>query len=457
MNGNGQRGAVAVLCLVQFVDVLGVTVVITALPVMLADLGADQSAATLVVTGYAMFFGGLLMLGARLGDRYGHRRIMLAGLALFGAASLLGALAGAVVVLAAARCLQGAAAAASVPSALRLLSVVAPAQAARRRAFAAWSAAGAVAGASGFVIGGVLTDAAGWRLLFWLNLPVAVALAAAVLFTVPDRRAGEHDGRPGLDAVGAALLTVAVMGLVVGAALLERPELRLAGAGLLAAGAALMAVFRWVERRVPTPVLPAFALRDAHLRPGLAASFLNTATTSSAATLATLYAQQTRGLSASAAGLLLLPVSLCVIVGSTLAVPTLRRYTLRTVIGLGLGLIAVGNLCMLAVTAGLWVLPLAAAVSGLGLGLSSVAATTLGTDVPEALQGTASGALNTAAQLGTALGVAAFLLAALLSTDSALPLAGPRLGWLAAAVTAACGGLLLARPVTHRVTEPSRP
>jgi len=103
------------------------------------------------------------------------------------------------------------------------------------------------------------------------------------------------------------------------------------------------------------------------------------------------------------------------------------------------------------------VLPLAAAVSGLGLGLSSVAATTLGTDVPEALQGTASGALNTAAQLGTALGVAAFLLAALLSTDSALPLAGPRLGWLAAAVTAACGGLLLARPVTHRVTEPSRP
>ena len=127
MNGNGQRGAVAVLCLVQFVDVLGVTVVITALPVMLADLGADQSAATLVVTGYAMFFGGLLMLGARLGDRYGHRRIMLAGLALFGAASLLGALAGAVVVLAAARCLQGAAAAASVPSALRLLSVVAPA------------------------------------------------------------------------------------------------------------------------------------------------------------------------------------------------------------------------------------------------------------------------------------------------------------------------------------------
>jgi len=300
VNGNGQRGAVAVLCLVQFVDVLGVTVVITALPVMLADLGADQSAATLVVTGYAMFFGGLLMLGARLGDRYGHRRIMLAGLALFGAASLLGALAGAVVVLAAARCLQGAAAAASVPSALRLLSVVAPAQAARRRAFAAWSAAGAVAGASGFVIGGVLTDAAGWRLLFWLNLPVAVALAAAVLFTVPDRRAGEHDGRPGLDAVGAALLTVAVMGLVVGAALLERPELRLAGAGLLAAGAALMAVFRWVERRVPTPVLPASALRDAHLRPGLAASFLNTATTSSAATLATLYAQQTRGLSAGA-------------------------------------------------------------------------------------------------------------------------------------------------------------
>jgi MFS family permease len=100
---------------VQFVDVLGVTVVITALPAMLDGVGAPERSATLLVTGYAMFFGGLLMLGARAGDRFGHRRAVLAGLAAFAAGSLLAAPAGSVAVLVAARCLQGAGAAISVP------------------------------------------------------------------------------------------------------------------------------------------------------------------------------------------------------------------------------------------------------------------------------------------------------------------------------------------------------
>jgi MFS family permease len=176
--------AVAALCLVQFVDVLGVTVVVTALPVMLADLGAPPSSGSLVVTAYAMFFGGLLMLGARLGDRFGHRRTITAGLALFALASLLGALASSIVVLAAARCLQGAAAAASVPSALRLLTTLTAEGPARRRAIAAWSAAGAAAGASGFIIGGIVTDLAGWRVIFWANLPLAVALGAVIFRAV---------------------------------------------------------------------------------------------------------------------------------------------------------------------------------------------------------------------------------------------------------------------------------
>src|ERR1700746_2346585 len=112
-------GAVS-LCLVQFVDVLGVTVMVTALPAMLAGLRASPDAASLISTGYAMFFGGLLMLGARLGDRFGHRRIIFVGLAIFTAAAIVGATAPSAVVLTAARCLQGGAAALSVPSALRL-------------------------------------------------------------------------------------------------------------------------------------------------------------------------------------------------------------------------------------------------------------------------------------------------------------------------------------------------
>src|SRR6188472_4721159 len=108
-------GAVTALCLVQFVDVLGVTVVVTALPAMLSGLGASSSSAALVFTGYAMFFGGLLMLGARLGDRYGHRRVLLVGLGCFGVASLIAATASALPALVAGRCVQGAAAALSVP------------------------------------------------------------------------------------------------------------------------------------------------------------------------------------------------------------------------------------------------------------------------------------------------------------------------------------------------------
>src|SRR3954462_1043077 len=106
---------VAALSTVQFVDVLGGTVVVTALPTMLADLGASPSVSSLVVTGYAMFFGGLLVLGARCGDRYGHRRVLQAGILLFGLASLVAALSPDVAVLVVARCLQGAAAAFSVP------------------------------------------------------------------------------------------------------------------------------------------------------------------------------------------------------------------------------------------------------------------------------------------------------------------------------------------------------
>src|SRR5580698_4133334 len=135
--------AVAALCLVQFMDVLGVTVVVTSLPAMLSSLHAPESFGSLIATGYAMFFGGLLMLGARLGDRFGHRRTIIVSLAVFAAGAVVAATASSVLALTAGRCLQGAAAAASVPSALRLLTTVTADGPDRRRAIAVWSAAGA--------------------------------------------------------------------------------------------------------------------------------------------------------------------------------------------------------------------------------------------------------------------------------------------------------------------------
>src|ERR1700733_12287294 len=116
--------AVVALCLVQFMDVLGVTVVVTSLPAMLASLEAPESFGSLIATGYAMCFGGLLMLGARLGDRFGHRQTIVASLVVFAEGAAVTAAAGSIVALTAGRCLQGAAAAGSVPSALRLLTTV---------------------------------------------------------------------------------------------------------------------------------------------------------------------------------------------------------------------------------------------------------------------------------------------------------------------------------------------
>jgi MFS family permease len=436
----GGRWAVPALCTVQFVDVLGATLVVAALPVMLADLDAPAPAATAVVTSYAVLFGALLMLGARLGDRYGHAHVLQAGIAMFGAASLLAALAPSVAVLVAARAALGAAAAASVPSALRLLTAAAPQGEARRRALVAWSATGAAAGASGLVLGGVLTDLAGWRLLFWANVPLAVLLLLAVGRTAP-ATPRQRDGS--LDVAGAALLTAAIAAVVTGAALLEEAAHRGAAVGLLLAGAAAAAVLPAVERRASDPLVTPAAVRDPHLRSGALASIANTATTSSAVTLATLHLQQVQGYSASAAGLALVPFSLCVVVGATLAARLLRRLPTRTAASVGLTVIAAGNAALLADSLGPWILPAAVGVSGLGIGVSSVAATSLGTDVAPTLQGTAAGVLNTAAQLGTALGVAAVLLVATTTEQLPLPLTGTPLGWLLATTAAAAAAALL--------------
>jgi MFS family permease len=426
--------AVGVLCLIQFVDVLGVTVVVIALPSMLRDLDASAAAAGPVVTGYAMFFGGLLMFGARLGDRYGHRQVLMYGLAVFAVASLLGGIASSVWLLVAGRCLQGCAAAVSVPTALRLLTWVTPSPAARRRAVAAWSAAGAAAGAGGFVVGGVVTQTAGWRVIFLAGVPLAMLLAVLVSSGVPETDDERADGH--LDVTGAVLLTCSVMALVLGAAAVEQPASRPVGLLALVTGVVLLPAFVGSQRRSTAPLLPARAVRDRRLRVGAATAFVNTATTSSVVTLATLQLQESGGLSPAAAGFNLLPVSLGVVVGAAGAAPALRRFRPQTVLGMGLGGIGVGSAALVAVATGAWLVPVAVAVLGLGLGLSSVASTTLGTDVPRDLQGTASGALNTMAQLGTALGVAALLLTASTVDRLGLSFSGAQLAWALAAAAA---------------------
>jgi MFS family permease len=451
--------AVVALCLVQFTDVLGVTVVVTALPAMLASLHASQSASTLVATGYSMFFGGLLMLGARLGDRYGHRRTILVSLGVLAAGGVIAATAPSVAALTAGRCLQGAAAAASVPSALKLLTTVTAEGPARRRAIAAWSAAGAAAGASGFVIGGIVTDLASWRFVFWAYLPLAAAMAAAIVISVP----GDADDSPAtsLNLAASATFTAAVMAFVVGTTIITEPAARLAGGLLLAASVVLAAGFVAVDRRAAAPLLPAALLSSRPFRQGTLGGFLNTATTSSVITLVTLFLQNTLRRSPIEAAVTLLPFSLLVIAGSAAAPAVQRRWTPPRVVAAGLLVIAVSDAALIPAARSPWAVPVCAAAGGLGIGLSSVAATGLGTDVGVRWRGGASGIINTAAQLGTALGIAVLLLIAALT--SGLPGPGhppPDLAWGVGAAVAAAGALWFvttgSRPAAMTPPQPSR-
>jgi MFS family permease len=447
--------AVTALCLVQFVDVLGVTVVVTALPAMLVSLHTSPSYSTLVATGYSMFFGGLLMLGARLGDRFGHRRTILASLGVLAAGGVVAATASSIAALTAGRCLQGVAAASSVPSALRLLTTVTAEGPARRRAIAGWSAAGAAAGASGFVIGGIVTDLASWRFVFWAYLPLAAAMAAAIAISVPP--SADDSPATSLNLAGSAVFTAAVMAFVVGTTVITQPAGRVAGGLLLGVSVVLVVFFVIVDRRAAAPLLPAPLLGNRHLRQGTVGGFLNTAATSSVITLVTLYLQNTLHRTPIEAAATLLPFSLLVIAGSAGSAALQRRWSPQRVVATGLLIIAVADAALIPAARSAWVVPICAAAAGLGIGLSSVAATGLGTDVTKRWRGGASGIINTAAQLGTALGIAVLLLIATLTSGLPSPRhPPPDLAWGVGAALAAAGALRFAaiRPRQALTTPP---
>jgi len=424
-------GVVTVLCLVQFVDVLGVTSVVTAIPAILDGLGADPAAAGPLATTYAMFFGAMLILGARLGDRYGHRRILLVGIVVFGLVSIIGGTAQALPQVLIARGVQGAAAAVSAPSALRLILHATAAGPGRSRALAAWSAVGAAAGATGFLIGGLLTTVLGWPSVFWVNAPVAALLFVGVVLVV--REEPETGRAERLDVLGAVLLVAAVMPVIAGTALLEAWATQPQGVGLILLGLATAALLAWRLRRARSPLVPRDAFRNANLRRGSMQSFVNTATTSSSSVLATLVLQDRLGIPALLSGLVLMAFSLAVIGGSVATGRIAPRLGPDRLAAVGAATIACGN-AVLAVLGHSWPwIAAGVAVIGLGLAAASVAATGLGTSVPAVLAGSAAGIVNTGAQLGTAIGTAVVILIATAST--------PSIGWaVAAGIALICAG-----------------
>jgi MFS family permease len=273
----------------------------------------------------------------------------------------------------------------------------------RDRAVAVWTGVAAAGGAAGLVLGGLIASGPGWRWVFLLNVPIGIAALAATPRLAPAGPARPRAG--GLDVPGAVAATTGLALLVLGFS--ERGAVRVIG---LAGAAAALLALEVHERRASDPLLPPRLLGDRRLGTALLAAAVLTATTSGGGVLASLHLQDALGLGPAAAGLVLLPLSGAVVAGSVAA--GRLRAPASVVLAVGVALVAVGSaVAALALSrAGLvaW-----GVLAGAGLGAASVAATTLGTSAAGADgRGTAAGLMSTAAQVGTAVGVAALVLVA---------------------------------------------
>jgi EmrB/QacA subfamily drug resistance transporter len=453
------RLAIAVICVGQFVVVLDVTIVTTALPTIRQALGFSDSDLQWVFTAYALVFGGLLILGGRVADLAGKRRTFLIGLGLFAAASAGCAVAWSPAALVAARVVQGAGAALLSPAALALLTTITEPGEARRRAVGWWTAVAAGGGASGWVLGGLITEYAGWRWVFAINVPIGLAaLAIASLVLPTDRKRAE---RSGLDLGGALTATAALALLVYGLTIAgERGLDRLASWLPLVLAALTFVIFVRHEGRTDNPLLPLGLLRSRPVAAANLTALAITASTSPAAYLSVLYIQDVLGVPAGRASLLFPAINLAVIVGSLTGPRLLGRLGARRTLLVGFTGIALGITLLLALPDGglpIALLLAAFALMGAGLGTAAVASTQTGTECAEpAYRGVTSGVLNSAAQVGTAVGVA--LLIPLATATDWGAMTGYRVGFLGAGVIALLGALssllIPDRPAADRKPAP---
>jgi len=454
---NAGRAALGILIvlIVQLMLVLDVTVVNVALPHIARDLSFGPAALSWVLNGYTLAFGGLLLLGGRLGDVFGRLRIFWIGLAVFTVFSLVGGLAQSQEVLVAARALQGVGAALAAPSVLALLTTSAPDEAARNRALALFSAVSSGGGALGLILGGVLTDLVSWRGTLFINVPIGLVVLATVY-----RYVSETPRRPGrFDLVGAVTATggaVAIVWALIGAPEHGWGAMRTIGG--FAVGVLLIAALAVTETRVRHPLLRPVLLRNRARVAGLVAMAGMVGGMLSMFFLMVQLLENRFGYGPLAVGFAFLPLPL--------AVFTMSRFTPRLVARVGqVPLIVVGatgmllgfiRLAHLGADTGYWdgaFLPLLA--TGLSAGVSFMPITSLVLlDVEPEHAGSASGLLQTMQQLGGSIGLAVI---ASVFAAHAVPgdfLHGARYGFSAAAVLAA---IALLSALTLLVRRPAYP
>jgi EmrB/QacA subfamily drug resistance transporter len=464
--------ALAVLALTGLLLVLDITITNVALPTIQRALAATTQELQWVVNAYALAGGGFLLLGGRLADRLGRRRVFLAGMAVFALGSLLGGLAPSADWLIAARGLQGLGAAVTGPAAFSIVTTSFAEGPERNRAVGVWSATAAAGGALGMLLGGLLTQYASWRWVLFVNVPVAALVLAVAPRLIPDLP-GEPRART--DLAGAVTVTGGLLALTYATTLIpEHGWTAPRTLGFFLAAALLLASFLVVEAHRRAPLVPLGIFRRRSLTGATTVGLLvGAGLTATPIFFLTLYLQQILGFSAIQAGLASLPLALAVIAGAQLATRLIGVVGARRLAAGGLVLTAIALLLLGRIHPGgsypgdvLGPLLL----QGLGMGLvfmpvmvSAVAG------VPPADQGLVSGLLQTTQQLGVALGMAALTTVAATtallgdagpSPDPAVAQAALTSGYAAAlrgAGLVALGGAVLSMllPSSHPVPNPS--
>ena len=453
--------ALLLVATAQFVLVLDITIVTVALPTIQRELGFAQAELQWLVTGYALTFGGFLLFAGRAADVFGRRRMFVGGILLFGAASLAAGLAVNEVMLVSARAAQGLAGAFVSPAALALLTTIFREGRERNRALGVFGTVASAGGASGLLLGGVLTEWAGWRWVFLVNVPIAVAAALAATLVVRETR---NASARRLDVPGAATITLALLGLIYGLTRGERAGFddRVAVASL-AAGALLAAAFVVLERRAADPLVP-FRLFGLPTLAGTdVTSFAVSALVSSTPFFLSLYIQRVLDLSPVETGLAFLPMALTIMAASAVAARLAEPIGVKPLLLAGLAALVGGSLLLSRISVtGSYASDVLPGMTLFAVGLAfSYTTTTIGgtAGVPDADQGLAGGLLNTFNQVGGAVGLAVLATVAATVTETAAApgdaalVEGLRAAFLAALAFAALGVVTATTLIRERDCE----
>ena len=414
--------ALALLLGVQFMVVLDIAIVNVALPSIQKDLGFSERNLQWVVSAYALLFGGLLLLGGRVADLLGRRRLFIAGLIVFTAASLASGLAWSEGALIGARALQGFGAALITPAALSILTTTFTEGKERNTALGAWGAVGAFGAVAGVLLGGILTSALSWHWIFYVNVPVGVlglSLAPVFLSESRDARASSFD------VPGAALVTGGLVTLVY--AITQANSYgwgSFATIGLFAGSLALLAAFVGWELRTAEPLMRFGILRLRTVSGANVAGLVMGTAMFGMFLMLTLYMQQVLHYSAMKTGVGYLAVAATAIVWSALAAQLVTRVGVKPVLVVGMTALSAGLLYFTQVSVGgtyLGDLLPGFLLISIGIGFSFVPisiAALAGVEPAEA--GLASGLINTSQQIGGALGIAALTSIATSTTNTKL-------------------------------------